>query len=265
MTLLNTKRTPLFAGNWKLNVLPSQTKKLVQELSASIKPTNEFEVAVCPVFVCLPAANDALKGTSIKLGAQDVYHEKEGAFTGEVSSEFLKEVGCEYVIIGHSERRQYFSETDESVNKKTKAVQTAGLVPITCVGETLQERESNQTFKVIEKQIRDGLKGLDAAKPLVIAYEPVWAIGTGKTATPAQANEVHVFIRKLLQEVFSADYAAKTRILYGGSVKPENSAELMSQSDIDGALVGGASLKADSFSKIIYSAHPVSAGTVGKA
>jgi triosephosphate isomerase len=259
MTQLNTKRTPLFAGNWKLNVLPSQTKKLIQELSASIKPSSEFEVAVCPVFVCLPTANDALKGTGLKLGAQDVYQEKEGAFTGEVSSEFLKDVGCEYVIIGHSERRQFFSETDESVNKKTKAVQTAGLIPITCVGETLQERESNQTFKVIEKQIRDGLKGLDAAKPLVIAYEPVWAIGTGKTATPAQANEVHVFIRKLLEQIFSADVATKTRILYGGSVKPENSAELMSQSDIDGALVGGASLKADSFSKIIYSAHPVKA------
>lgn len=259
MSVLNTKRTPLFAGNWKLNVLPSQTKKLIQELSASIKPSNDFEVAVCPVFVCLPIANDALKGTGLKLGAQDVYHEKEGAFTGEVSSEFLKEVGCEYVIIGHSERRQFFSETDASVNKKTIAVQNTGLVPITCVGETLQERESNQTFKVIEKQIREGLKGLDASKPLVIAYEPVWAIGTGKTATPAQANEVHVFIRKLLQEIFSADYATKTRILYGGSVKPDNSAELMSQSDIDGALVGGASLKADSFSKIIYSAHPVSA------
>ena len=196
---------------------------------------------------------DVLNESNIGLGAQNVFWEDSGAFTGEISAPLLKEIGVQYVIIGHSERRQYFGETDETVNKKIKAVLAHGLTPIVCVGEVLKERESDQTFDVIQRQCEGAFSGLTAGEmeKIIIAYEPVWAIGTGKTATPAQAQDVHKFIRGLLAELYDEDVAQTVRIQYGGSVKPENSAELMSQPDIDGALVGGASLKADSFIGII--------------
>lgn len=243
-----TNRRPLIAGNWKLNILPSQVKTLVSELAPLVSST-KAEVLICPTFVSIPAAASAISGTNIKLGAQNLYWQESGAFTGEISGPFLKDIGCEYVVIGHSERRQFFGETDATVNQRTVAALKAGLVPIVCVGETLAERESNQTFNVIEKQVRDGLKNITDPK-LVIAYEPVWAIGTGKTATDAQANEVHVFIRKILKSLMGENVANGLRILYGGSVKPDNIKALMAQSDIDGALVGGASLKAKDFAAI---------------
>jgi triosephosphate isomerase len=242
-------RIPLIAGNWKLNILPSQANALIQELIPLVQGA-KAEVLVCPPFVTIPAAGWALKGTNIKLGAQNLYWQESGAFTGEISGPFLKDAGCSYVVIGHSERRQYFGETDATVNQRTVAALKAGLVPIVCVGETLAEREGNQTFNVIEKQVRDGLKNITDPR-LVVAYEPVWAIGTGKTATDAQANEVHVFIRKLLKELLGEAVAGGVRILYGGSVKPDNIKGLMAQSDIDGALVGGASLKAKDFAGIV--------------
>lgn len=242
-------RTPLMAGNWKLNILPSQSEKLVKEIHASIQ-NSKVEVLVCPVFPAIPKAIDAANKTSIKVGGQDLFWEESGAYTGQVSGPFLKDLGCEYVIIGHSERRQYFYETNQTVNQKVKAAFKASLIPIVCVGETLEQREANQTFQVIEQQIKEGLAGLKNSN-FVIAYEPVWAIGTGKTATPEQANEVHQFIRQQIEQLFSVEVAQETRILYGGSVKPDNVKGLMAQSDIDGALVGGASLKVDQFSAIV--------------
>ena len=192
---------------------------------------------------------EELKGSSIGAGAQNAHWEEKGAFTGEISVGMLKEIGVRFVIVGHSERRQYFGETDATVNKRTLAVQGAGLTPITCMGETLQEREANQTFKVLERQIKEGLKGIASPTSVVIAYEPVWAIGTGKTATPAQAQEAHDFIRKEFAKLYGDAAAQAVRILYGGSVKPDNMASLMKETDIDGGLVGGASLDVDSFIK----------------
>ena len=230
-----------------------EAKALVQALKDLVKDVTNVEIVVCPPFISLHAVKDVLAGSCIGLGAQNVYWEKSGAFTGEVSAPMLKSVGCAYVIIGHSERRTYFAETDETVNKRIFAALAEGLKPIVCVGETLEERESGKTFEVIKRQIEGGLANLSVEQmaSVVIAYEPVWAIGTGRTATPAQAQEVHAFIRKLLNDIFGQTTAEATRIQYGGSVKPDNAAELMSQPDIDGALVGGASLKADSFEKII--------------
>ena len=230
-----------------------EAKALVQALKDLVKDVTNVEIVVCPPFISLHAVKDVLAGSRIELGAQNVYWEKSGAFTGEVSAPMLKSVGCAYVIIGHSERRTYFAETDETVNKRIFAALAEGLKPIVCVGETLEERESGKTFEVIKRQIEGGLANLSVEQmaSVVIAYEPVWAIGTGRTATPAQAQEVHAFIRKLLNDIFGQTTAEATRIQYGGSVKPDNAAELMSQPDIDGALVGGASLKADSFEKII--------------
>lgn len=230
-----------------------EAKALVQALKDLVKDVTNVEIVVCPPFISLHVVKDVLAGSCIGLGAQNVYWEKSGAFTGEVSAPMLKSVGCAYVIIGHSERRTYFAETDETVNKRIFAALAEGLKPIVCVGETLEERESGKTFEVIKRQIEGGLANLSVEHmaSVVIAYEPVWAIGTGRTATPAQAQEVHAFIRKLLNDIFGQTTAEATRIQYGGSVKPDNAAELMSQPDIDGALVGGASLKADSFEKII--------------
>jgi len=245
-------RKPLIAGNWKMHKTPEEARAFASQLLEELKEEREVEVVVAPPFVSLLPVKEALGDGPIKLAAQNVHWEREGAFTGEVSPLMLKEVGCEYVIVGHSERRGYFGETDEVVNRKVKALLDVGLKPILCVGETLKEREEGKTFKVVEVQVRGGLKDLEAeeGKELVVAYEPVWAIGTGRTATPHQAQEVQAFIRKLLGGLFG-EVAREIRILYGGSVKPENIAELMAEEDIDGALVGGASLKVDSFVKIV--------------
>lgn len=246
-------RTPLMAGNWKMYKTIPEALALVDGLKKNLAGVTGREVLVCPPFCALAAVAQAIKGTLIKLGAQNLHWESKGAFTGEISPAMLVDAGCTHVIIGHSERRQYFGETDETVNKKIKAAFAAGLVPVACVGETLAQREAGSTMAVIETQIRNGLAGLTDAQALslVIAYEPVWAIGTGKTATPAQAQEVHAFIRTLYGRLHGAPAAAAVRVLYGGSVKPDNTAELMQQPDIDGGLVGGASLEVDSFTKII--------------
>jgi triosephosphate isomerase len=245
-------RTPFVAGNWKMNMTQASGVELVKALAAK-KPEGNVEVAVCPPFVYLAAINQAVAGTHVKLGAQNVYFEAKGAFTGEISCDMLKDVGCEYVILGHSERRHILGETDKLINAKIKAVIAAGLKPILCVGELLEERDANRTEKVIETQLVGGLEGLtsDLLKDMVIAYEPVWAIGTGRTATPEQAQEVHQFIRGWLTAKFGDAFAQSVRIQYGGSVKPENAKEIMSKPDVDGALVGGASLKAADFLGII--------------
>jgi triosephosphate isomerase len=245
-------RVPVIAGNWKLFKTVEESVALINELKPLVADTRGVEIVVSPVFTALSRVCDALEGSNIKMAAQDCFWEEEGAFTGEVAPKLLKDVGCSHVIIGHSERRQYFGETDVTVNKKARAAVAAGLAVIVCVGETLAERESEQTFSVIEKQIQGGLAGLstDDFTRVVVAYEPVWAIGTGKTATDAQAQEVHLFIRRLIAGLFSQSIAAAVRILYGGSVKPDNVKGLMAQPDIDGALVGGASLKAESFAAI---------------
>jgi len=246
-------RKPIIAGNWKLNNTEKEAVELVTALRNDLADVDAVDIVVCPVFTALPVVQDILLESNIGLGAQNVYWEDSGAFTGEISAPLLKAAGVQYVIIGHSERRQYFGETDETVNKRIKAALAHGLTPIVCVGEVLQEREDNKTFEVVQRQCEGAFDGLSAAEieKLIIAYEPVWAIGTGKTATPDQAQEVHQFIRGLLAKLYDDNVAQTIRIQYGGSVKPENSAELMSQPDIDGALVGGASLKADSFVSII--------------
>lgn len=246
-------RKPLMAGNWKMHKNIPEAIAMVKELKPLISDVKDVDILICPVFTAIYPLSNEVKGSNIKIGAQNVYWEPKGAFTGELAVSMLSDAGCSFVIIGHSERRQYFCETDETVNKRTKATLDAGLIPIVCVGETLQERESDNTFKVIEKQVKDGIKNFskEEAEKIVIAYEPVWAIGTGKTATPQQAQEVHEFIRKIYSEMYGSDIANKVRILYGGSVKPDNVSELMKQKDIDGGLVGGASLEASSFAKLV--------------
>ena len=253
------KPTPLIAGNWKMNKTVTEALALVRELRGMVSMVREqVEVAVAPPFTALHPVAKAIEGSNIKLAAQNSYWEVSGAFTGEVSPAMLEEVGCAYVIVGHSERRQYFGETDQTVNRRTRAVLAHRMRPIVCVGETLAEREGGQTLQVVERQVRDGLAGLSKqdGEKLVVAYEPVWAIGTGKVATTAQAQEVHGFIRKLLNELFGAEVGSAIRIQYGGSVKPDNAAELLAQPDINGALVGGASLKAEDFAKIVKAAKP---------
>jgi len=245
-------RRAVIAGNWKLFKTVSEAAELVNNLKPLVAANSSVDIVVAPVFTSLSKVADALSGSNIKLSAQNCYWEEEGAFTGEVSPKLIKDVGCDYVIIGHSERRQYFGETDESVKKKTGAAITAGLNAIVCVGETLAERESGATFKVIQKQVSGALAGFSPAefRKIIVAYEPVWAIGTGKTASTEQAQEVHAFIRSLLLDISGAETADSIRILYGGSVKPDNVKSLMVQDDIDGALVGGASLNAESFAAI---------------
>ncbi len=246
-------RLPFIAGNWKMNKTVGEALDLVRGLKKAISGVKEVEVAVAPPFAALYAVGRELEGTPIRLAAQNLYWEEKGAFTGEVSPLMLKDVGCHYVIIGHSERRQYFGETDETVNRKIKAALSQGLKAIFCIGETLREREDGKTFLVIERQIEGGSKGMGDKewKDIVIAYEPVWAIGTGKTATPEQAEEAHRFIRGKVEKLYSRNVSEEIRIQYGGSVTPDNIRGLMIQPDIDGALVGGASLKAESFSKIV--------------
>jgi triosephosphate isomerase len=245
-------RKPLMAGNWKMNKTVEEAVSMVKALKEAVAGITDVEILVCPTFTSLYAVNNEIKGSNINLGSQNLFWEAKGAFTGEISPSMVKDSGCSYAIIGHSERRQYFGETDETVNKRTKAAFANGLIPVVCVGETLEEREKDITFKVIETQIRGGMANLPAeeSETVVIAYEPVWAIGTGKTATPDQAQEVHAFIRKLYKEIYK-DAADKVRILYGGSVNPKNVSELMKQPDIDGGLVGGASLEADSFAQLV--------------
>ena len=246
-------RKPVIAGNWKLYKTKGEALELIEGLAPQVKATAGVEVIVAPVFTVLPSLLGAVSGTNIALAAQDVFWEEEGAFTGEVSPRMLLDAGASHVIIGHSERRQFFGETDVTVNKKIKAALQGALVPIFCIGETLESREAGETFKVLETQLKQGLSEITATQfaPVIVAYEPVWAIGTGKTATDQQAQEAHAFIRGVLAELYGKQTADKTRILYGGSVKPENAKGLMSCPDIDGALVGGASLKADSFAAIV--------------
>jgi len=249
-------RKPIIAGNWKLNKTPHEAILLVDELKRALVDVTGIDIVLCPPFVDLTDVSDALVDHDIALGAQNVFWEDSGAFTGEISAPMLKELGVAYVIIGHSERRQYFHETNETVNKRLRAVLKHGLTPIVCVGENLSQRESNKTFDVIKDHCEGSLRGLsvEEMKGVVMAYEPVWAIGTGKTATPQQAQEVHVFIRQLLGKMFNTEAAGSVRIQYGGSVTPDNITLLMAQEDIDGALVGGASLKAPSFSAIVKGA-----------
>jgi triosephosphate isomerase len=247
-------RRKVIAGNWKMNNDLKETQNLLSKLTSGISMDNlNCDVIVCPAFTSLSEAYTLLKDTKIKLGAQNMYFETSGAFTGEISASMLKSVGCEYVILGHSERRTIFGETDELINNKIKKANASGLKPIFCVGELLEEREAGITEKVIEKQIRSGLKDISSEEMgnVIIAYEPVWAIGTGKTASPQQAEEVHKFIRSLINDKYGASVSENIIIQYGGSVNNKNARELLSQKDIDGALVGGASLKADSFIEII--------------
>ena len=247
------ERLPLIAGNWKMNKTVEEALDLVRQLKTALSGVKGVEVAVAPPFTALYAVQKELKGSAILLAAQNLYWEEKGAFTGEISPPMLREIGVQFVILGHSERRQFFGETDDTVNRRIRSALTQHLKPIFCVGELLKEREDGKTFAVLERQIDGGLKGITEKEMgnLVIAYEPVWAIGTGKTATPQQAEEVHRFIRERLRKLYSGELAESIRIQYGGSVTPENVKGLMEQGDIDGALVGGASLKPETFSKIV--------------
>ena len=252
-------RRLFIAGNWKMNLNRGQSLSLVQSLVESLRGVSDVDIAVCPPAVYLGELGKALHATNIGLGAQNVNSKSEGAYTGEISCSMLKDVGCRYVILGHSERRAIYGETDSMVNEKLHAVLDAGLTPIVCVGETLEQREAGQTQQVVRSQCMGSLAGLteDQMLKTVLAYEPVWAIGTGKTASPAQAEEVHKDIRSLLETQFSASTAQRVIVLYGGSVKADNAQELLSEPNIDGALVGGASLKQDSFEGIIKAATSV--------
>ena len=246
-------RKPLIAGNWKLHKTLSEAKQLATSLAENLADVTEVDIVVAPVFTALTTVAEAIQGSPVKLAAQNCYPEETGAFTGEVSPALLKDAGCEYVIIGHSERRQLLEESDHFINQKLIKALEAGLKPILCIGETLQERESDQMLEVLTTQIKGGLANLSAPHManVVIAYEPVWAIGTGKTASDEQAQEAHSFIRGLLMGLFTLEVSAATRILYGGSVKPNNVDGLMAMDDIDGALVGGASLKAEDFIRLV--------------
>jgi triosephosphate isomerase len=247
----------LIAGNWKMNKTAPDAVELVQQLHAEVGKHNDVAVAVCPPFTCLESVARALEGSTIKLGAQNMHPEASGAYTGEISGDMLRTLFVTYVILGHSERRQYFAETDAFINRKVLAALEANLCPILCVGETLAEREAGKTLDVVKTQLENGMTGVGAAQVdrLVIAYEPVWAIGTGKTATPAMAQEVHGTIRLLLNSKLGAAAGVKVRILYGGSMKPDNAETLLAEPDIDGGLVGGASLDAKGFVKIIQAAQ----------
>jgi triosephosphate isomerase len=246
-------RTPLFAGNWKMFKTVHEAVAFAKEFKGAVKDVIGVDIVLAPPFTAVHAVAEAVRASNIAVAAQDVYWEREGAFTGEVSAAMVREAGAEYVIVGHSERRRLCGETDVMVNRKLIAAIAADLTPIVCVGETLEEREGSRTFTVIDRQLKDGLDGTtpEQVADLVIAYEPVWAIGTGRNATAAQAQEVHAHIRGRLRQWFGADTAERCRILYGGSVKPDNIAELTREADVDGALVGGASLEVKSFGEIV--------------
>jgi triosephosphate isomerase len=246
-------RIPFIAGNWKMYKTVQEAVVFVKELRSVVKDIADVEIVVAPSFIAVYPVAEAVRNTNIGVAAQDLYWEREGAFTGEVAPGMIVEAGAEYAIIGHSERRRLFAETDAIVNRKVVAAIGAGLTPIVCIGETLEERERDETLAVLDRQIKDGLDQLtgDQVAELVIAYEPVWAIGTGRTATAAQAGEAHAHIRKRLRQWFGADPAERCHVIYGGSVKPDNIRELMADPDVDGALVGGASLLVDEFAAII--------------
>ncbi len=246
-------RKPFIAGNWKMKKISKEGVELVNGLKRELADLSGVDIVVCPPYTLLSDISDVLVDSNVELGAQDVSWQKEGAFTGEISVRMLKDAGCRYVIVGHSERRKYFSENEDIVNKKIKTVEAEELTPIFCLGETLEERENNETINIIKGQLEGGLSGLDqeSVSKIIIAYEPVWAIGTGKTATPEQAQEVHQFIRNWIKSNYSEAVSEGLRIIYGGSVKPANTKELMQKTDIDGALVGGAALEIDSFAQIV--------------
>jgi len=246
-------RKPFIAGNWKMNMNTASAVSLASGLAKALEGVDSVDVAVCPPFVYLQAVAAALSASNIALGSQNVYFEPKGAFTGEVSCDMLKDVCCTYTIIGHSERRHVMGETDELINKKVSAAINSGLLPIFCVGELIEERKAGTTNDVVARQVKKGLEGIcnERIQAVTIAYEPVWAIGTGLTATPEQAQEVHAMIRGLLTEMYGKDIAQSLRIQYGGSAKPDNTAELMSQPDVDGLLVGGASLKVEDFAAMV--------------
>jgi len=246
-------RIPFIAGNWKMFKTVHEAVVFVKELRSAVKEVTDVEIVVAPPFTAVHAVAEAARNSNIGVSAQDLYWEREGAFTGEVSAAMIKEAGAEYVIVGHSERRRLFGESDAIVNRKTSAAIAAGLTPIVCIGETLEERERSETLAILDRQIKEGLDGIGAAQlaELVVAYEPVWAIGTGRTATATQAGEAHAHIRKRLRQWFGADAADRCHLLYGGSVKPDNIAELVAEDDVDGALVGGASLDVKSFAEIV--------------
>ncbi len=249
---MNPKRRPIIAGNWKMNKTATEARDLAGKLIPLVASVRDRDIVLAPTFTSLQTVAESIKGTNLALAAQNLFWEDKGAFTGEISAEMLLALGCKYVIIGHSERRQYFGETDETVNKKIRQALNKGLLPIVCVGELLSEREAGKANNVIERQIAGAFKGVTAAdmQKIVVAYEPVWAIGTGKTATPDQANEIHAFIRSKVKAMYSAEVAEALRIQYGGSVTPDNVSQLMAKPDIDGALVGGASLKPESFAAL---------------
>ena len=252
------KRRPIIGGNWKMNRgTPAEAKEMLEKLIPLVSDINSVDTVICAPFTALSGACEIVKGTNIKIGAQNMYFEESGAFTGEVSPNFLKTLGVDYVILGHSERRDIFKENDDLINKKLKKALSVGLTPIVCIGEHLDERENGQTKQIVRNQINETFKDLssDDMKKTVIAYEPIWAIGTGKTATPEQAEEIHVYIRELLAEKFDDDTAEQVRIQYGGSMKPANANDLLSRKNIDGGLVGGASLQADSLFEIIKAAE----------
>jgi triosephosphate isomerase len=250
---MNPKRKPIIAGNWKMNKTTAEAHDLASKLAPLVAGAKDREIVLAPTFTALQTVAGAIKGTNMSLAAQNLHWEEKGAYTGEISAEMLLDLGCKYVIIGHSERRQCFGETDEGVNRKVKQALKKGLLPIMCVGETLAEREAGRLNEIINRQVTGGLKDVaaDDMKKIVIAYEPVWAIGTGKTATPEQAQEVHALIRQKVKTLYSAEIAEGLRIQYGGSVTPDNVSALMAKPDIDGALVGGASLKPESFAALV--------------
>ena len=246
-------RTPVIAGNWKMNLLVGDALSLVEELKELLAEVTDVEIVVCPPYTALYPVGQALAGSTIALGGQDCYPVENGAYTGEISPSMLKDAGCAWTIVGHSERRRYFDETDDFLNRKLKFALASDLKVMFCVGETLEEREAGEMDDVLRRQVSEGLEGLSEADfgRLLIAYEPVWAIGTGLTATPDQADEAHGFVRALVREQYGDTVSEGLRIQYGGSVKPENAVELMEKSNVDGALVGGASLKAESFASIV--------------
>jgi triosephosphate isomerase len=249
-------RRPIIAGNWKMHKTVQESIDIAIALKRKFYTFSQADIVICPPFTALGRVNDEIIDSAILLGAQDVYWETEGAFTGEISPTMLKDVGCRYVIVGHSERRNIFEETDEDVNKKVRTVLKHAMVPIMCIGERIEERDNGMTFEVLEKQLTRGLKDLtkDEVVRIVIAYEPVWAIGTGRTASPQQAQEAHHFIREFIERLYDKGVSLKTRIQYGGSVRPDNIAQLMAQEDVDGVLVGGASLDVNSFAEIVQNA-----------
>lgn len=245
-------RLPIIAGNWKMHMTKGEALDYISELKGKVEGT-DVEVVICPPAILLDSLKQGTKGSNIKIGAQNMHWEEKGAFTGEISPIMLKDLSIDYCIIGHSERRQYFGETNETVNKKIKAVLNHDIIPILCVGETLDIRNEGNTESLLKEQITEAFKDIDSmdAKKIVVAYEPIWAIGTGETATPEMANNAIAYIRGVIKDIYDETISEEIRIQYGGSVKPNNAEELMNQNDIDGALVGGASLKADSFSQIV--------------